>query len=139
MDYKRVESLLSRYDSGQSTKEEEQELRLFFAKDGVPEHWTHYKMLFSFFEQEHQTQSVKTFIPPKTRPLKSWISVAAAILCVGLFVQQYNAYTQQQQAQEAYDQTVEIFTLVGDQMTKGTAKLSYLKAFSETTNQFIKQ
>ena len=51
MDYKRVESLLSRYDSGQSTKEEEQELRLFFAKDGVPEHWTHYKMLFSFFEQ----------------------------------------------------------------------------------------
>lgn len=139
MDYKRVEYLLSRYDEGLSTLEEEQELRLIFAKEDVPEDWMHYKMMFSFFDLERQLQSERAFVPPRTKSLKSWVGVAAAILCVGLFVQQYNAYRQQQQAEEAYSQTVEILTLVSDQMKKGTAKLNYLKTFSETTNQFIKQ
>ena len=139
MDYKRVEYLLGRYDSGQSTQEEEQKLRLFFVKEDTPKDWMHYKLMFSFFDLESKMESESAFIPPRTKSIKSWVGVAAAILCVGLFVQQYNAYRQQQQAQEAYSQTVKILTLVSDQMNKGTAALNYLKTFSETTNQFIKQ
>jgi len=139
MDYKRVEHLLNRYDSGQSTNQEQEELRLFFMQEEIPEHWMPYKMMFTFFHSEQQSQSSKIFSPPSTKRNYSWIKAAAAVLFLGLFTQQYLAYQQKRKAQVAFDQTLEILNLVSEQMTKGTAKLSYIKTFSETTNQFLKQ
>ena len=56
-----------------------------------------------------------------------------------MFFQQYESNRQKQEAQKAFAQTFEILNLVSEQMTKSTAKLSYIKTFSDTTNQFIKQ
>ena len=64
---------------------------------------------------------------------------AAAVVTIGVFFQQYESNRQKQEAQKAFAQTFEILNLVSEQMTKSTAKLSYIKTFSDTTNQFIKQ
>lgn len=140
MDFKKVEFLLKRYDRGETTRSEELELRTFFENETVPEHWAHYKLLFSFFQNENQIESNHTFTTPRKTKFRPWMSIAAAaVVTIGVFFQQYESNRQKQEAQKAFAQTFEILNLVSEQMTKSTAKLSYIKTFSDTTNQFIKQ
>ena len=47
MDYKYIEQLIDRYFEGETTLEEEQILRKFFAQEGLPEHLQKWQALFA--------------------------------------------------------------------------------------------
>lgn len=55
---KDIEELLNKYFEGETTCEEERELRRFFTEGLVPEHLQMYRPMFAFFEAEH-TQYVQ--------------------------------------------------------------------------------
>ncbi|WP_291527818.1 hypothetical protein [Bacteroides sp. UBA939] len=48
----KIEELLNRYFEGQTSREEERELRRFFITESVPEHLRMYRPLFACLEQE---------------------------------------------------------------------------------------
>ena len=49
-----IEELLNKYFDGDTTCEEERELRRFFTQETVPEHLKEYSPLFAFLDKENK-------------------------------------------------------------------------------------
>lgn len=47
-----IDELLDRYFEGETSAEEEREIRVFFSSGSVPEHLAAYKPLFAYFDEE---------------------------------------------------------------------------------------
>ena len=56
MDFDRIERLLQRYWEGESSLEEEKELRDFFGQPEVPAKWKSTQLLFNYFNQERDVK-----------------------------------------------------------------------------------
>ncbi|MFT5216902.1 MAG: hypothetical protein ACI83H_002035 [Glaciecola sp.] len=157
-----IEKLLEKYDNGETTLQEEQQLKNYFSKETVAPHLEVYKPMFVYFLQTKKERFTKT-IPlqsKKTYTLYKWISVAAiAILMFAVYTQVGNQPVGLSDLSQdefmAYNQTVEAFnllaskfnkgtesidalTLMSASIEKGTQKVSYLGEFSNTTNKIFK-
>lgn len=53
-----IEELLNKYFEGETTCEEERELRCFFTQEIIPEHLKEYAPLFAFFEKENKQAKI---------------------------------------------------------------------------------
>ena len=85
-----IEKLLEKYDNGETTLKEEQQLKDYFSKETVPPHLEVYKSMFQYFLHTQEEQFTKDFPlkPKKTINLYQWISVAAAVvLMFGVYTQ----------------------------------------------------
>lgn len=56
MDYKYIEQLMERYWNCETSLEEEQILRTFFAQTDVPVHLLKYKALFAYAKSQHESE-----------------------------------------------------------------------------------
>lgn len=56
MDYKYIEQLMERYWNCETTLEEEQILRSFFAQAEIPDHLWKYRSLFTYPKEQHQAE-----------------------------------------------------------------------------------
>lgn len=79
-----IDDLLNKYFEGETSCEEEQCLRNYFASDNVSQHLLMYKPMFTYFSEEIGKQQQKK---PKTFPLRRKImyyasGIAAAILLI---------------------------------------------------------
>jgi hypothetical protein len=156
----RIEKLLEKYDNGETTLKEEQQLQAYFAQDDVAPHLESYKVMFQYFnktKQEHFTKDVP--LKSKTYSLYKWISVAAvAVLMLTVFTQFDNKKSLNDLNSEellAYNQTMEALNLVsskfnkgatslnalniaGTQFEKGAEQVGYISEFSTSTNKIFK-
>ena len=102
-----IDELLNRYFEGETSAEEEQKLRRFFASDNVPENLSAYKPLFAYFDEEIATErdmaeEIWSEIAPEALPEKRfrlnrkslllvcwcfWESVSCFIRPIPVFVQ----------------------------------------------------
>ena len=159
-----IEKLIEKYDNGETTLQEEQQLKDYFSKETVAPHLEVYKSMFQYFLHTHEEQFTKDvpLNPRKTNTLYKWISVAAiAVLMFGIYTQ---VDTQPQMRtladlspteREAYDKTMEVFNLVSSKFnegsenlntlnlvssnfTKGSDNVAYIGEFSKATNKFLK-
>lgn len=156
-----IEKLLEKYDNGETSLQEEQQLKNYFAEETVPPHLEGYKAMFVYFSVTREEQYTKD-VPLKTKTTKvyTWISVAAVVaIMFGVFMNQpasinsFEDLTQEQQL--AYNQTVEglqylgialnkgnqemkSFNLVASNLNEGTNKIAHLNEFSKTTNKILK-
>lgn len=67
---RKIEELVNKYFDGETTCEEERELRRFFTQERVPEHLKEYRPLFAFFEEENRqltTRNVSEATPPQRK------------------------------------------------------------------------
>lgn len=143
----RIEYLLGRYEEGETTLAEENELREYFSQKEIPEHLEAYALLFKF--QTHESKTVYT--EDKVLELESnnyrfaWTSIAAVIIvALGIFyfnqsqpsltTSEMSAVSDQEQALEKTKQTLK---MVSAMMNEGTADLVYLQEFNKTKNQII--
>jgi lysine/ornithine N-monooxygenase len=158
----KIEKLLEKYDNGETTLQEEQQLKNYFSQETVATHLEVYKPMFTYFLQTQNEQFTKT-IPlelKKTYTLYKWISVAAiAILMVAVYFQVSNQPVSLDDLSSdelmAYNQTVEAFNLLSSKfnkgtesidalalmsnsLEKGTENMSYLGEFSEVQNKIFK-
>jgi hypothetical protein len=137
----KTEKLLEKYDNGETTLKEEQQLQAYFAQDEVAPHLESYRVMFQYFnktKQEHYTKDVP-LIPKapdnyrdgtKTYHLYRWISVAAiAVLMLAVFTQFDDKKTLDDLNSEellAYNQTMEALNLVSTTFNKGATSLNAL-------------
>ena len=141
-----IEQLLEKYDLGETTLQEEQQLKAYFSENEVPEHLKSYQVMFQYFEinkHEHATKDVP--LKPKKNNVYKWISVAAvAVLMFGLYISRpepVKTELSQLSAEELelYYQTVEALELVSSQLNKGKQQLGILNAMTTSYNEGVEK
>ncbi len=156
-----IEKLLEKYDNGETTLQEEQQLKHYFAQETVPPHLDGYKAMFQYFSVTSEEQFTKDVpLKTKTSNLYKWISVAAVVaIMFGGYMQFNSSNTLEDQLTDeqllAYNQTVEglqylgiafnkgnekmqTLNLVSSNLNEGTKKMTHLNEFSKTTNKISK-
>lgn len=139
-----IEKLLEKYDNGETTLKEEQQLKAYFQKEDVPAHLESYKAMFQYFnttKQELYTKDVP--LKPRKNYIYQWISVAAvAILMLGIFVPKVLGGDQpttlaqlSAEEREMYYQTQEALALLGANFQKGTSSVNALGLVSDNLDQ----
>ncbi len=88
-----IEKLLEKYDLGETSLKEEQQLKSYFSQDDVPAHLESYKVMFQYFKTTKQESYNKDVLveqgqtKPKRNQIYQWIAIAAvAILMLGIFM-----------------------------------------------------
>ncbi|RIA10101.1 hypothetical protein OE09_1954 [Flavobacteriaceae bacterium MAR_2010_72] len=153
-----IEKLLEKYDNGETSLKEEQQLRAYFASNNVAPHLESYRVMFQYFNNTKQEQFTKDVpLKSKTYRLYKWISVAAvALLMLSVFTQ-FAGPTQEEEREAllAYNQTMEALSLVsskfnqgatslnalnmaGAQFEKGVTQVGYISEFSTATDKIFK-
>ena len=150
-----IEKLLEKYENGETTLKEEQQLKNYFSQETVAAHLEMYKPMFAYFSVNQQEQFTKD-VPLKTRRTFSykWISVAAvAVLMIGFYFKSNtkNDLGTYQDPQMAYNEVVKSLAMISnqfnkgvstvgylDEMNKGTATLGYLNEIENTRNIIFK-
>lgn len=136
-----IEKLLEKYDNGETSLQEEQQLKDYFAQDNVAPHLESYRVMFQYFNTTKQELYTKD-VPLKTKKsnLYQWISVAAvAVLMLGILIPNIFGGNDTltladltPEEREVYFQTKEALAMLSSNFDKGTSGLSVL---SENFNQ----
>lgn len=128
-----IEKLLEKYENGETSIKEEQQLKSYFSQETVPPHLEVYKPMFTYFLQNEQEQFTKD-VPLKAKSRFNinyqWISVAAvAVLMIGFYFKSTIVPDEptDEEVQVAYDQMKSSLEMISKSFNKGTASLDYLK------------
>jgi len=133
-----IEKLLEKYENGESTLKEEQQLKNYFSQETVAPHLEMYKPMFAYFKVNQQEQFTKD-VPLKTKRIFNykWISVAAvAVLMIGFY---FKSNTQEDlgtydDPQMAYNEVVKSLAMISTHFNKGTSTVNYLNEMNKGTS-----
>jgi hypothetical protein len=158
MDLKRIELLLQRFYSGESTIEEEKELKDFFTTNDVPRHMWAEQELFTYYHvggkdekpdkelekkiinviKGAEQEGAKRFA--KRKKILYMVSSAAAVAAI--LIVSYFAFIFNPSMQDTYDnpeiaylQAKETLLFVSSKLNKGTEDLQSLSKFDKATTQ----
>lgn len=144
MELRKIEALLDAYFEGQTSLNEEQQLRDFFLNKNVPVHLLHYKPIFVGIVAAQKEQSQRAVeLPEKTgasslRPMR-WIAVAViAVALVGigkLYFTEPTLSMQEQEAMAAFEDTKQALQFLSENLNKGTRHLAMVNELEEAKNK----
>ena len=164
MDYNHIKSLLDKYWEGDTSLQEEAELKMYFSSNEVDEKLKPFKSLFQFFKEEREDGSTIGLeqkildeiqgTTPKTRKLSPWRPLLkyAAVLVFALFsgyaifygsmnspVNESIVYDDNpQEAIEAYNEVKAALALVSNKLEKGTSTAAFGLNKTKNTNGIFK-
>ncbi|WP_445955303.1 hypothetical protein [Yeosuana sp.] len=132
-----IEKLLEKYENGETTLKEEQQLKSYFSQETVEPHLEMYKPMFAYFSVNQQEQFTKE-VPLKTKRNFNykWISVAAvAVLLIGFYFKSAtkNDLGTYDDPQLAYNEVVKSLNMISTNFNKGTATVGYLDELNKGT------
>ncbi|WP_452598724.1 hypothetical protein [Pontimicrobium sp. MEBiC01747] len=134
-----IEQLLEKYENGETSLKEEQQLKDYFSQETVAPHLEMYKPIFCYFLVNQQEQYTK-HVSLKTKRVINykWISVAAVtVLMAGFY---FNRPVEDElgtydNPEQAYEEITKSLNLVSQQFNKGTSKVNYLETLGQATKQ----
>ncbi|NND62568.1 MAG: hypothetical protein HKN48_05195 [Flavobacteriaceae bacterium] len=140
MELAKVETLLESYFEGQTSLEQENELRAFFATEEIPAHLTVYKPMFEGFQLAATESSQKEFqIPDTKKKSRYWTFGIAASFAVmagiaSFMFSQQGLSQEEQEALAAFKKTKEVMFLFSENLNKGTESVAHLDEFTKGTS-----
>ncbi len=148
MELQKIKDLLEKYDAGETSLAEEQQLRKYFERNEVSENLKPYQLMFAFSAKENQESYGREINLPANKQENRylWSAIAASIiLVIGLFFFQNKPLEMNdkdvstiQDREEALQKSMEALKMVSEIMNEGKQDLKYLKEFNNTKNKFIK-
>lgn len=134
----RIEELLEKYWEAETSQSEEKELRrLLLEADGYEQENALFRALNQFKSEEPNNLCI-----PKGKSLKlntTWISWAASVtILIGSFWG-WRVYEQNQAEQKAYEEVMQAFAMIQNNLSKGQDQLTPLNdlKYLNTTNQLF--
>lgn len=130
-----IETLLKKYENGETTLKEEQQLKTYFSQETVAPHLEVYKPMFAYFSVSQQEQFTKTFTLETKKGFNyKWLAVAAVVvLMLGVYfkepaVSAYNeyAYGTYDNPEEALNEVTKQLAMISSQFNKGASTVNYL-------------
>ncbi|TGV02736.1 hypothetical protein [Flavivirga rizhaonensis] len=137
-----IEDLLEKYENGETTLKEEQQLKHYFSQETLEPHLEMYKPMFTYFLGNQQEQFTKDLPLKTTRTFNyKWISVAAvAVLMLGFYLKEpivasYEeyAYGTFNKPEKALDEVTKSLAMISSHFNKGTSTVNYLSEVKKGT------
>ncbi|NND34313.1 MAG: hypothetical protein HKN76_17145 [Saprospiraceae bacterium] len=137
MEDHKIKGLLDKYWEGETTLEEERELKSYFASSQVADEFLPFSPLFAFYEEAQHVEMQREIKAPtpvsgggKTVNLRWLINIAASIaIFIAMFYinknsksnmpEQYAYHDTYQSPEEAYDEVKKVLLFVSAKMNKG--------------------
>lgn len=147
MDLDRIEKLLNSYFEGNTTLEQENELKSYFSGKEVAPHLSGYTALFKAFNQaKKEVSSVKfntALLQEKTiKKQNKWVGIAAtiAVLAVlaGFMFSNKQTTQKEKEAIAAYKQTKEALQTLSQKFNQGAETLVAINKFTTAKNKVLK-
>ncbi|WP_026753510.1 hypothetical protein [Sediminibacter sp. Hel_I_10] len=148
-----IEKLLEKYDLGETSLSEEQQLKAYFSQGNVPAHLESYKVMFQYFDTTKEEMYIKAISiePAGSKQKKSriyqWISIAAvAVLMLGILIP--NMMGDQpartlaglsQEERETYDKTKEALSMLSSNFNDAASSVGSLSLVSTNFNKGAEQ
>jgi hypothetical protein len=143
MELKKIESLLEKYNEGETTLQEEIQLRDYFTQqESVPEEWVVYCQLFQYYAQA-QKETLTSQNKEKSFSTKTLLLVAAGAALVfslqlsGVFEASL-APINEEAAKLAFQEFQNQMKTVSTHLNKGAEKVAYFDYWNTTTQKLIK-
>ncbi|MDN3665703.1 hypothetical protein ACFFU1_17135 [Algibacter miyuki] len=151
-----IEELLEKYENGETSLKEEQQLKHYFASDQVAPHLEMYKPMFGYFTVSKQEQFNNDLPLETSRKFNyKWLSVAAvAVLMIGFYFggnfndTDLGTYDDPELALAEVTRSLEMISqsfnkgvstvAYLDEVEKGTATLGYLNELDNATELIFK-
>ena len=135
MELKNIESLLEKYEEGQTTLQEEAQLKHYFTTETVAPHLEVYRSLFTYFVSDKQLSYQRPLTEARRNSNKyRWlVSVAVVTIIFSAFMglTSKDEFIQlSNEEQFAYNETLKAFNLISNQMHKGATPLKALNMIS---------
>jgi hypothetical protein len=139
MELLKIERLLEKYFEANTSLEEENTLKEFFAKETVPDHLIQYKGFFGAFEQVKKEVHEPEIKLPKKKFKLNWIAAAAVILfMLSVFSYQQYEVHQQKEAQKAFLETQKALRMISQNLNKGNRAVAQLEYFDKAQQTVFK-
>jgi len=140
----KIEQLLEKYDYGETTLQEEQQLKNYFSQETVAPHLEMYKPLFTYFVVNQQEQFTKDVpLKSKTNNWYKWISVAAvAVIMLSVYFNQpnrINDYGTYDDPEMAFNEVKQSLEMISSHFNKGASSINYLKEVENATSLVFKK
>jgi hypothetical protein len=140
----KIEQLLEKYDNGETTLQEEQQLKNYFSQETVAPHLEMYKPLFTYFVVNQQEQFTKDVpLKSKTNNWYKWISVAAvAVIMLSVYFNQpnrINDYGTYDDPEMAFNEVKQSLEMISSHFNKGASSINYLKEVENATSLVFKK
>jgi len=140
----KIEQLLEKYDYGETTLQEEQQLKNYFSQETVAPHLEMYKPLFTYFLVNQQEQFTKDVpLKSKTNNWYKWISVAAvAVIMLSVYFNQpnrINDYGTYDDPEMAFNEVKQSLEMISSHFNKGASSINYLKEVENATSLVFKK
>ena len=145
MEYNSVKKLLDRYFEGETSIQEEQQLRSYFASSDIDVTFEEYAPLFSAFKKASEiTYDLPVVLPKKRSPLKYIASIAAvAIIALVLWVQNVNnnvgISSSYENEEVAILKTKQALGVMSQIITNSTTKLEVVSEFDKASSTLFKK
>lgn len=147
MNIQRIDQLIRKYEQGNSSLEEEKELKSFFSRNDVPREYRIYRDLFGFYEASVNEelpdrdfdekffgkigQKVNSVAAPKIRRLYSFVAIAATIIILAgiyfVFQNQKKTSGTYDDPKLAYAEARKVLFAVSTNLNSGMKELSNVK------------
>ena len=143
MELKKIESLLDKYNEGETILQEEIQLRDYFIQqESVPEEWVVYRQLFHYYAQAKR-ETLSSQNKQKSFSTKTLLLVAAGAALVfslqlsGVFETSL-APINEEAAKLAFQEFQNQMKTVSTYLNIGAEKAAYLDYWNTTTQKLIK-
>ena len=140
MELAKIEQLLETYFEGQTSLEQEQQLRDFFMQQEVPAHLQVYQPMFAGFRLAEKETADFEIQLPKEKINSFWFYrvAASAVIFLGLagffFTQGTSGYTEEEQlALQSYEEVRQTMMLLSRNLNQGAESVQYLDSFNTGT------
>jgi len=149
MELNNLRILLNKYEEGETSLQEERDLKKYFSSNEIPVEFIAYKKVFNF-NIESKKLAYSKEVQLKSTSKRKWVysGVAASILIVMSFLF-FNDLTNKrleeqnlgtiEDSEQAYLKTKETLQMVANVFSEGREDLEYLNEFNKTKNKFIKE
>ncbi|MFV8347502.1 hypothetical protein [Flavobacterium sp. ZB4P13] len=147
MESVKIENLLEKYFQGETSIDEENELRNYFSSLDVAQHLEQYKPIFGYFSLA-ATHQFTPKIPPQSKKRNvAWISIAASVvvlLGIGTYAYYSADVVNKSQDLGTYDDPEEAFratqkalSLLSDNVNVGIESVQYIQEYQTTKDKIF--